>query len=308
MIVLSAALAATPLDCTGLDTATCDAVNQMQVDINARVSGEPIDEASTTARLRPSALYADLDALRLQLEGEGCGFPILRYAGGTYDRSTAGGVWHESSGGDGGPMDATFDRSTRLGEGTWTGASSAGWNAFTWRSDGLVVGVENALVLAGRWVRLSGSRGVFVSVRAACSAAPLDVATTLYGRTLPPLPIPDPTFGSTNPDPVDIPDGQYFGDLADMACVEIPVSGQGNLNPDRVWIELQHDWIGDVTAMLENPSGSRIFLFNRPGFTTGGFGNYGTLYTHPELTFGDDLVFVDAETMGADPNQLEICV
>lgn len=53
---------------------------------------------------------------------------------------------------------------------------------------------------------------------------------------------------------------------------EVELMGEGNINDLEVSVEINHTWIGDLTALLRGPDGTEVILFERPGVPASEFG------------------------------------
>lgn len=63
-----------------------------------------------------------------------------------------------------------------------------------------------------------------------------------------------------------IPDDGYNGGLASMACVNVPVVGDGDIGYICPEIGMDHTWVGDLTIRLVSPTNVAVTLMSRPGF------------------------------------------
>ncbi|MCB9691143.1 MAG: hypothetical protein H6736_04940 [Alphaproteobacteria bacterium] len=177
LTTLSTALA---LDCTGLDSDTCDAVNAIETSVNS--AGTVLDEGSANLKLRPTTVYGQLDALRVALGDAGCTVDA------SFDGWSAGrgaghaitGAWADLAGGaDGGvvadararrvvgTVDDGVDPLLAVGEG-WGAYNGSGQFAVE-RGDGWV---------AGHWARVAGRHTVWMGLHGTCDVG-VDVRAAL---------------------------------------------------------------------------------------------------------------------------------
>jgi subtilisin-like proprotein convertase family protein len=111
---------------------------------------------------------------------------------------------------------------------------------------------------------------------------------------------------TADPSPdVNIPDDDYDGTLASMACVNVTLNAQCTISSMTVTVGMAHTWIGDLTIKLVHPDNTVITLLNRPGEALPDDGDDGVtggdssnlVKTHP-ITFQTGAM-VSAEDMGA---------
>ena len=96
---------------------------------------------------------------------------------------------------------------------------------------------------------------------------------------------------------VNIADGTYNGTLASMACVNIPVSGTGNITVIGMTVTawLDHTWVGDLVLKLLSPDNTVVTLMSRPGViessddgtSASGAGDSSNLLSTFPVTFAD---------------------
>lgn len=149
--------------CPGGDPALCDAVDL------AAAATPMIDEASPNVRLRPSAIYARLDAIRTFGTGAGCGFSGESWGGG-YARGLAEGTTTT-----GGVVTGMFRLNDVEGDvdGTPFGVAYGAYGR------GNVLASDGADFVTGMYVRTKGPHGVWVMLEGdTCNGL------AVYGPTL----------------------------------------------------------------------------------------------------------------------------
>ncbi|MCA9572049.1 MAG: hypothetical protein KC656_29625, partial [Myxococcales bacterium] len=149
--------------CVGGDPDLCDAVDL------AAAATPMIDEASPNVRLRPSAIYARLDAIRTFGTGAGCGFSGESWGGG-YARGLAEGTTTT-----GGVVTGMFRLNDVEGDvdGTPFGAAYGAYGR------GNVLASDGADFVTGMYVRTKGPHGVWVMLEGdTCNGL------AVYGPTL----------------------------------------------------------------------------------------------------------------------------
>lgn len=188
MFLIQLVSSAYALDCTGLDPDSCAAVNQLQAQVNAEAGATVIGNGGP-ARLRPDVIYGQIEAVRQRAVASGCTFDPAGDGtiGGVFNAFL--GTWDGSFTTDGGPVnDASGNVSpparsfTGTAEGTPIGASLGVYN-----DPGQIVADwgDDTEYVAGRWIRTTGSRGVFVTVTGTCGRSVGAAFNAWYTGNLP---------------------------------------------------------------------------------------------------------------------------
>lgn len=261
MFLFTLAAHAAPLD---------DALAEMIVDANtAYVGSSPIDEAGPR-RLRPSVLRAQLASLVDTLEGSGCTPNALEgYAAGAYGTGADGIVGRTDQ--DAAVL-ATLDRVNRTFGGA-IGDLVMGDPFATYAKGHLVASRSDGGWVAGRFARVSGTRGVFLLLQGRCvDGVPGDALSDWSPADLAAWPAPTTTAPGESFSTTDNPNGPW---VFRHGATPIPA--------------FQPDWDGlGVGAWAVRPS----FPDHVPGFA---------LATHPlpgfDLAIGDTFLHV-ADTSG----------
>ena len=174
------------LDCTGLHPDTCAAVNAITASLNADTT--VIDELSANARLRPTSIYGELNALRLAMAAADCpASPSFDgWDAGTYRPGVALGAWADLVGGASGGVSAdVLGGVTGLVDdgvdvlfpvGTRYGGHNSGRQYAADRDGGYA---------AGRWTRIQGRNGVWSGIHATCDSDVVDDVDAWYDGALP---------------------------------------------------------------------------------------------------------------------------
>lgn len=156
------------LDCASpdVDADTCNAVLDLVDDINAAY-GDTVVSDVAPARRTPDALYAQLEKSRTKLQNLGCSPEFTHVVGGAYNAgagtlsggSTDGIVAAGLAGsvGAGRTFDMNFD-------GVTTGSL---WSNYD-KNGNAMADSDSDAILSARWIRVRGSRGVWIGMQTSC--------------------------------------------------------------------------------------------------------------------------------------------
>lgn len=161
------------LDCAGLDTLTCEAVNDLAAMVTQANGGTPvIADTGVAARFITQGVYDDLDRVRQTASAGGCTTTVSfeGYTGGLYvgnaltgHATESGAPWRTVAGNlnRAARRFAVLDDPSGIGD-LFSTYASDGWLAGNRGSDGFV---------AGRWIRIAGKRGAYVTLHATCDGS-----------------------------------------------------------------------------------------------------------------------------------------
>lgn len=166
IMLLSTAFA---LDCTGLTTETCDAVNAMEAAIEAARGDDLINEAGP-ARFHPMNIYNRLENVRMALGDDGCraDYSFDGWDGGRFFNGGFDGDW--GNGTDSGTSGGLF--ASKQFDGTYAGdaSGSIGDEFGRYHKKGQAVANRDDGFMAGYWIRVNGKRGIYVTLTGECDA------------------------------------------------------------------------------------------------------------------------------------------
>lgn len=229
------------LDCAGLDPDSCAAANVVAAQINATTGAQTIRDTGVPGRLRTRALYDAFESIRTETGCEIDVGSLTGTIGGRYGHSTFDGAWGDlPPGTEAGTIAGTVDRASRTFTGTYVGGTEAGAvgsGLSTYNSDGQLVGSRADGFLLGRWIRTSGSSGVYATLYGDCGTDAID---DWYDGDLPLPPDPTPqhptcptcTVWVVDDDATGTGDGRTWGNAFTHPRAALAVAQPG----DVVWI------------------------------------------------------------------------
>jgi hypothetical protein len=141
-------------------------LTQAIVDANASWGDDVLVASASSTRLRPANVQRAIDALTDRLATSGCVADpsTLSTAAGSYAGASVVGFW------DGGVVSGGLDRTTKTFSGDFVGGPAFGddFGAYNRQAQLIADRGPNAFA-AGRWIRVQGTRGVWLTVHGTCA-------------------------------------------------------------------------------------------------------------------------------------------